>query len=161
MRQCDGSCIYEECQIPESNARYGWYLAYIGVGLAVLFYSVEAFTFFQTFLFIAPVFLDLLNTKLHYSALNVVRTFLGVIDAVVLVGCVLGFAGIFIDKGASFATSESFLFLQGAEVPKTSMGIVLALNTMVPVIFGIGSPCKKLCTRVKHLNKQAAKRKVG
>ena len=57
-------CPYEVCKLPQNNKHYLWQIAYMLIGLSVLFFRAEDFTFFQTFLFLAPVVLDLLNTSL-------------------------------------------------------------------------------------------------
>ena len=133
------------------------------IGLGVLFFKTEDFTFFQTFLFLAPVALDLLNTSLKTKVLNGVRIVFGILDAALLISCFLGMINkVFEDTGTGFAVSESFLYFSGVEIEKTVVGIVIALNLLVPILFYIGSPCQqtmKMLSVVKSVRREEARQK--
>lgn len=136
-------CSYEECMLPQNNIRYCWQIAYMLIGLGVLFFSKEDFTFFQTFLFLAPVVLDIFGASFTTNVLNRVRLVFGIFDAALLLSCLLGMFGILRDTGESFAVAESFLYFSGVEIKKTIVGIFIALNLAVPFMFWIGSPCQQ------------------
>lgn len=136
-------CFYEECKLPQNNKHYLWQIVYMLIGLGVLFFRAADFTFFQTFLFLAPVVLDLLNTSLTAKVLNGVRIVFGILDAALLLSCFFGMFGVLQDTGTSFVVSQSFLYFSGVEIKKTIVGIVIALNLTVPILFYIGSPCQQ------------------
>lgn len=155
-------CPYEVCKLPQNNRHYLWQIGYMLIGLGVLFFKAEDFTFFQTFLFLAPVVLDLLNTSLKIKVLNGVRIVFGILDAALLLSCLLGMFGVFEDTGTGFAVSESFLYFSGVEIKKTIVGIVIALNLAVPILFYIGSPCQqtmKMSSAVKSVRREGARQK--
>lgn len=154
-------CPYEECKLPQNNRHYLWQIGYMVIGLGVLFFKEEDFTFFQTFLFLAPVALDLLNASFA-KVINLVRLGFGVLDAVLLLGCFLGMFGVFEDTGASFAVSQSFLYFSGVEIKKTIVGLVIALNLAVPIIFYIGAPCQQTMrqlSNLKEIEREGARQK--
>lgn len=153
-------CPYEECKLPENNKHYLWQIGYMLIGLGVLFFKAEDFTFFQTFLFLAPVVLDIVNADFATNTLNRVRLCFGVLDAALLVGCFLGMFGVLQDVGECFIVSRSFLYFSGVEIKKTTVGIIIALNLAVPIIFYIGSPCQetiKMVNRVKGVKQEEAR----
>lgn len=45
-------CPYEECKLPENNKHYLWQIGYMLIGLGVLFFKAEDFTFFKPFYFL-------------------------------------------------------------------------------------------------------------
>lgn len=150
-------CPYEECKLPENNRHYLWQIAYMLIGLGVLFFKVEDFTFFQTFLFLAPVALDILDARFITKALNIVRVVFGIFDAILLICCILGMFGVLQDTGKGFAVSQSFLYFSGVEIDKTIVGIIIAINLAVPILFYIGAPCQQT---MRLLNKaKSAKQK--
>lgn len=135
-------CLYGRCLLPKNNHRYLWQLAYIVIGLCVLLLSTESFNFFQLFLFIAPVLVDLLNTDLSTPTLRKVRIIFSILNAVILVCCFLGWSGIILDKGDYFSVAESFMFFAKMSIKKQYVGAIIAVNTIVPIIFWIGAPCQ-------------------
>lgn len=146
--------------MPENNKHYLWQIGYMLIGLGVLFFKAEDFTFFQTFLFLAPVVLDIVNADFATNTLNRVRLCFGVLDAALLVGCFLGMFGVLQDVGECFIVSRSFLYFSGVEIKKTTVGIIIALNLAVPIIFYIGSPCQetiKMVNRVKGVKQEEAR----
>ena len=153
-------CSYEECKLPKNNKHYLWQIGYMLIGLGVLFFKAEDFTFFQTFLFLAPVALDILNADFTTDTLNRVRLCFGVLDAALLVGCFLGMFGVLQDTGESFIVSQNFLYFSGVEIKKTTVGIIIALNLAISIIFYIGSPCQetiKMLSRIKNVKQEEAR----
>ena len=68
--------------------------------------------------------------------------------------------GVLQDTGTSFAVSQSFLYFSGVEIKKTIVGVVIALNLAVPVLFYIGSPCQqtmRALSRVKSIKREEAR----
>lgn len=150
-------CIYEECKLPKNNNHYFWQIGYMLIGLGVLFFSAKDFTFFQTFLFIAPVALDIFNAGFTTKTVNVLRVCFGVLDAALLVGCFLGMLGVIKDVETEFMISKTFLYWPGVAIEKKIVGYVIALNLIVPIVFYIGSPCQdtqNIMNRVKALKKE-------
>lgn len=155
-------CPYDECKLPQNNNHYFWQIAYMMIGLCVLFFKIEDFTFFQTFLFLAPVVLDLLNTSLKTNTLNKVRVVFAILDAALLLCCLLGMFGILQDTGESFAISQSFIYFPGSEIKKTIVGVIIVLNLTVPIIFYIGTynqQTMKLLNGVKSIKREEARQK--
>lgn len=135
-------CMYGDCQLPKNNNRYAWQVIYIFVGLFVLYRSPADFNFFQTFLFVTPIMIDIAYNGMSTKWLNVVRLIIGVVNALVLIGCLFGMAGLIEDKDTFFKISDTVIYFHGACVSKTIMGGVLAANLVVPIIYWIGSPCQ-------------------
>ena len=153
-------CAYEECMLPQNNKHFLWQICYMFIGLCVLFFRAEDFTFFQTFLFIAPIVLDILNTNFYSNILNWIRRGFGILDAALLIGCLLGMFGILEDTGSGFAVSQSFLYFSGGEIKKTTVGIIIAFNLIIPIIFYIGSPCQeatRMLSKLKTIKQEGAK----
>lgn len=137
-------CTYGACVLPKNNGRYLWQLAYVILGLGVLFYDIKSFTFFQTFLFVAPVFLDIAYVDIRKSkTLNWIRIVFGIYDSIFLLMCTLGIAGVIEDQGEYFAISNTFLYFQGFSVEKAKVGIAIAINLIVPFVLWIGAPCQQ------------------
>lgn len=150
-------CVYEECKLPKNNNHYLWQIGYMMIGLGVLFFRAQDFTFFQTFLFLAPVALDILTADFTTKGLNWVRLGFGILDAALLISCFLGMFGVLLDTGESFAVSQEFLYFSGVEIKKTCVGIIIALNLAVPLVFYIGSPCQetvKIFNKVKAIRQE-------
>ena len=146
-------CVYEECMLPSNNTYYLWQIGYMLIGLGVLFFRIENFTFFQTLLFLFPVILDIWNTNITAGWLKFVRVCFGVLDVALLICCLLGMSGVLQDTGKSFVVSQDYMYFSGQGIEKTTVGIIIAFNLIVPVMFYIGAPCQKA---MKMLNKVKA-----
>lgn len=135
-------CQFNECQLPENNNRYYWQIAYVVIGFFVLFRSEKDFNFFQTFLFISPIFFDILYSGANTRLLRILRLTFGILNALVLIGCILGFAGIVEDTGESFVFVQESISLGGMYIKKKMLANLLWVNIFIPVIYLISSPCK-------------------
>lgn len=87
--------------------------------------------------------LDILNASFTTNVMNRVRVVFGILDAALLLSCFLGMFGVFEDTKESFAVSPDFLYFAGVEIEKRVVGIIIALNLAVPIMFYIGSPCQE------------------
>ena len=146
--------------LPKNNKHYLWQVCYMAIGLGVLFFRPEDFTFFQTFLFLAPVVLDIVNTNFTTESMNWVRRGFGFVDTILLISCFLGMLGALQDTGKSFVVRESFLYFSGVEIEKTTVGVIIAVNLAVPFMFYIGAPCQetvKLLSRLKAISQGGVK----
>ncbi len=157
----EASCAYGACMLPQDNKRYLWQLAYIVIGLGVLFFDAKSFTFFQTFLFVAPVLLDIAYVDIKRSkTLNGIRIFFWIYDSALVVMCILGIVGVLVDKGECFAISTTFLFCPGYSIQKNYIGIAIAINLMVPFILWIGAPCQR-AMRILEITQGEKRRQEG
>ncbi len=136
-------CEYSHCWLPKDNKRYGWQLAYLIVSLCILLADKKNFTFFPIFLFIAPVFLDLMSSELKTATIEAIRKIFGLYNSVLLITCILGAAGfVQADEATFFIVSTSLIF-PGKAVSKEIIGYILLPDLIVPIIFWIGAPCQK------------------
>lgn len=147
-------CMYENCQLPKNNNRFGWQLVYIFVGIVVLFRSPVDFNFFQTFLFIAPIMMDIAYNGVSTKPLNIVRVCAGILNALVLIGCLFGMVGIIQDDGLVFKVSDSVIYFSSLSVDKSVIGGILAANLVVPAIYWIGAPCQSANQIVARLGQR-------
>lgn len=137
------SCPYDKCGLPEHNYKYVWQEIYTAFGLFVLYQSQKDFNFFQTFLFLTPIMIDIAYTGLKNKGWNILRCVLGILNAIFLLACVMGMTGILVDTGESFAMRSGALYFQNIQLKKTMIGKIMAANLAVPIVYLVASPCQK------------------
>lgn len=137
------SCHYGRCWLPKNNYKYLWQVCLLAVSVAVLMKEAGSFSFFSIFLFVSPIMVDILTIELEGTTCTVFRWIFGVVNVVLLVFCVLGFADVIVDNGSYFAFVSTFMVLKGFSVKKAHMGIVLVLDILVPFVFLLGAPSQK------------------
>lgn len=136
-------CHYGRCWLPKDNSKYGWQMVFLVFSLFVLWKDVESFPFFPIFLFSAPVMIDILTTELNSKVCTVIRKLFGIGNAIVIVFCFFGFGDIILDNGDYFAFASTSMLLGQVSIRKTYIGIALALDILVPLVFFIGAPSQK------------------
>lgn len=135
-------CLHEGCKLPRNNYRFLWQWAYIILGLSILLLKNEAFTFFQVFLFVFPIFIDIAYNDLDSKILDAVRLFFGILNVLVMSICVFGMAGIMIDNGSVFVMDLAVIGVC-IEVHKSTVAFLMAPNLIVPLIYFCTSPCQR------------------
>lgn len=161
MSNCSYSCPYGRCWLPENNSKYWWQVFFLVISIFILLKNTTDFSFTTIFLFVFPIMVDIITTELKSKVCNVIRWFFGLANGILLICCILGFTGVIIDKGDCFALVSTFMIFKDMFVPKGTMAIALAVDTLVPFIFLIGTPSqKKLRTlEVVQTEREGAKNK--
>lgn len=135
-------CSYSECKLPVNNHRYLWQLAYILLGLIVLYWRESDFTFFQVFLFVFPILIDVSYSTLSSKIMNIVRGIFFLLNLLVLSICILGFMDIMSDTGNAFFIELEVFNFQFA-LKKAILGCIMFPNIIIPVLYYGASPCQK------------------
>lgn len=136
-------CVYNSCQLPDNNYRFLFQIVYILVGAFVLLSSPDNFTFFQTILFIAPVFADIVCSGPTNKVALTFRWILGSIDVFIILICILGLADIISQDSDSYFIVESMVLLGGLKISQVFIAILLVANLSIPIAYYFYSPCKK------------------
>lgn len=136
-------CVYKSCKLPDNNYRFVFQLFYIIVGVCVLLSSPDNFTFFQTILFIAPVFADIVCSGPTNKIARAFRWILGSIDLFVILICILGLADIIYQDADSYFIVESMVLFGGLRISLVFIALLLVANLGIPIAYYFYSPCKK------------------
>lgn len=136
-------CAYSECMLPSNNARYGAQLCYLILSILFLFKSSNEFTFFSIFMYSVPILIDLLFSIMPGKVFTVIKYCFIVFNAAIIVFCLLGLIGVFIDTGAEFQVVETSLILASAKMKKNKFIIPMLLELIVPCSLFFGSPSQK------------------
>ena len=136
-------CAYSECMLPLNNARYGVQFCYLLLSILFLFKSSNEFTFFSIFMYSVPILIDLLFSTMQGKIFTTIKFCFIVFNAAIIVFCLLGLIGVFIDTGAEFQVVETSLILASSTIRKTTFIIPMLLELIVPFSLLLGSPNQK------------------
>lgn len=150
-------CKYDQCQLPDNNRRYILQAVYIVIGILVLCSSEETFTFFQMMLFTAPILIDIACANPGGLPLEIVRWFVGIIDAAIVILSVLGLGGVVTIDAEKVSFISTMVLLGGVSISKRLVSILLFTNLIVPIAYYVGSPCRSVGAMVASANKKGAK----
>ena len=135
-------CLHEVCRLPKNNYRFLWQWAYVILGLAILLMKEETFTFFQVFLFVFPIFIDIAYNDMGSKILDIVRCIFAFINVAVMSICFFGLTGIMTDSGNAFVMNLDVIQLN-IEISKSTIAYAMAPNLIVPLIYFCTSPCQR------------------
>ncbi len=136
-------CIYDNCVIPDNNNVYLLQLAFLVFGILGFVLLQNEFSFFNIFLFITPIALDLAYNDVKGKLLKTIK---GIYFCVDMICSVLCFVGITMLKEDGLNVSSNIIYIAErvdlSAIKKFMLWVVIA-NMFIPIMFYFGRPCKK------------------
>ena len=137
-------CLYGTCMLPEHNYYYIAQIVYLLFCSVMLFINFQQVTFLPIFMFVTPLLMDILFTKLKSKWFIVGQAIFAAIIIILLIFCLAGGLGHAIeDKGDLFEFSSVVFANNKLEIHKRLIVYILAGQISVPVYLMIGNPTKK------------------
>lgn len=146
----DRKCPFDECYLPDNNSKYTIQLLYLMVSGLFLIKDSKEFTFFSILMFVAPILLDLVYTTLKGKAYNVISKIYIGFNSLIVVFCVVGMYGVFVDKGSTFAVSDTVMIYPGLSFDKKFLLIPMAVDLFIPIMMHRACPSKKTKQMVEY-----------
>ena len=143
MQKLEKLCPYDQCYLPNNNSKYFAQGIYLIISTMYLFKSQEEFTFFAILLYTVPIFLDILTVEFRARFYKVIARIYVVLNVALVIFCVLGMSGLFVDGGESFLVVDTAMFLSEAAISKRMLIWPMAANIFIPFLMYNGCPCKQ------------------
>ena len=117
-----------------------------------MYWKEEAFTFFQIFLFVFPVLIDISYSALDSKTMDLVRKLFLLLNIFIMAVCVLGLTNIMTDTGNSFCMNLEVIGFK-FEITKRRLSLVMLLNVIIPILYYACSPCRRNEKTIAGLHK--------
>jgi hypothetical protein len=133
-------CPYTNCLLPKDNKQYFIQIAYLFIIYCVLIKDESQFNFLSILLFVTPIVFDLTNNKLRINWLDKIRIVFALINILLIIFCLLGVFGIFIDRSTYFETLGTLLIFKNIIISKTCLSYLLIFDIFIPSLYYFGMP---------------------
>ena len=133
-------CTYNECQLPKDNRKYIIQGLFLLISAIFLFKDSYELTFFSMLMSSVPIVLDLVYTGVQGKVANAFRIFYLVLNAILIVCCIVGQFGMLVDNGTSIAINDTAMFFAGLSFNKKHLVVPLLVDLGVPVVMYVGGP---------------------
>lgn len=141
-RKNEYKCPYGECKLPQDNYLLFAQFAYLVVCFFILVADSKAITAFSIFMYVCPLFFDIIGLCPTKKIISWIKTILGIIMASHIIGCFLVFGKFFIDTGENFKIVGTSALMPGVEIPKMVIVITLAVFSGTPWLLYAGRNTK-------------------
>lgn len=133
-------CAYNKCRLPKDNNKYWLQLFCLVVSICFMAIDVKAFTFLSVFMYTVPITLDLVYSEFDGHLLRTIRLIYLVANAVIVLFCIIGQFGFFIDGGDVITVIETSMIFAEQTIKKTTLLYLLIADLLVPVMMVFGTP---------------------
>lgn len=149
MSKKERKCPYDECYLPDNNAKYIIQLVYLAVSALFLIKDCKEFTFFSVLMFIAPIILDLVYTTFKGKLYTIISYLFLFTNTCIALFCFAGMFGFFVDNESTFAINNNSMLLPGMIIDKKLLLVPMFINLMIPMMMHKACPTKKTKAMVK------------
>lgn len=133
-------CAYNDCMLPKDNNRYWLQLLCLLISICFMAIDFKAFTFLSMFMYTVPITLDLIYSKFEGRFLSFIRILFLVVNVLIVVFCVVGQFGFFVDNGDTISVINTSMIFAEKTISKTSLLYLLLVDLLVPVMMVFGTP---------------------